>query len=98
MSTTKKTAGLTSLAGLNFIPKKGEATTTVPEPSKPEAVEDDQEEKEIVQVVSGKVYTLSVRVEEPLYDRLGLAKLKTRKSGQDIFIEALQLWLKKNKF
>lgn len=42
--------------------------------------------------------TLSVKVDPEQYRRLLKARFDTERSGQEIFIEALELWFKKNKF
>lgn len=80
MTTPKKTADLT---GLDIFASKDAPPKEQPKkPADPEP--------------TGRTYTLSVRVDEPRYDRLGLAKLKKRKTGQEIFIEALDLWLRRH--
>jgi hypothetical protein len=47
---------------------------------------------------TGKSSQCSVQVDPDRYYRLGKAKLDLGKSGQTILIEAIDLWLKKNKF
>lgn len=42
--------------------------------------------------------TMSVKVEPDTYKKLNRARYEMEKSGQEIFIEALELWFKKNHF
>jgi len=41
---------------------------------------------------------MSVKVEPETYKRLSRARFETEKSGQEILIEGLKMWLRKNKF
>lgn len=42
--------------------------------------------------------TLSVKLEPDLYKRFSRARFETERSGQDIFVEAIEQWFRKNKF
>lgn len=74
-------------------------TTPTELPAAVKVVEKPVEASEpVVEAQAGQRSQLSVQVDEARYMRFSIARVKTKKKGQQILSEALDLWLEKNKF
>ena len=82
----------------DILAKKAQHTPTEL-PATPQAAEKPPVAPEPTPEVStGAKSQLSVQVDEARYMRFSIARVKTKKKGQQILSEALDLWLEKNKF
>lgn len=78
----------------DILSKKAQTTPT----ELPAVIKPPEAPKPVAEASPGIRSQLSVHVDEARYERFSIARVKTKKKGQQILTEALDLWLEKNKF